>query len=108
MVLQFSYQKQEIAIKEINPQLTNNLFTANRIIEYFIFSDELGSKIEAITNDEFVNFLYSALLARTPDAEGYNQWLAFMAGSNSKFDTLRAFLNNEEWINICSVFNVTP
>jgi len=91
-----------------NTQLNNSLFTASQIIEHFIFSDELGSKIEDMTNGEFINFLYNSLFARMPDADGYNQWLSFMASGNSKLDTLRAFLNNEEWINICILFNVTP
>jgi len=31
-----------------------------------------------------------------------------LTAESVKEETLRAFLNNEEWINICKLFNVTP
>jgi hypothetical protein len=91
-----------------NAQLTGNNFSANQIVEQLIFSDELGAKVNAMANEEFITFLYRSLLSRTPDADGYNNWLSFMAAGNSKLDTLKAFLNNEEWISICAMFNVAP
>jgi len=89
-------------------QLNNNIFGANFVVEHFIFSDELGAKVAAMTNDEFINFLYGSLFTRVPDTEGYNTWLSYINSGFSKEETLRVFLNNEEWINICKMFNVTP
>jgi len=76
-----------------NEQLANNVF---------------GAKVAAMTGEEYVNFLYSTLFARVPDTDGYNNWLGYINSGYSKEETLRAFLNNEEWINICKLFNVTP
>ena len=91
-----------------NEQLTGGVFGANQVVEHFIFSDEIGTKVAAMSNSEFINFLYSTLFARVPDTEGYNNWLSYINSGFSKLETLKAFLNNEEWINICNMFNVTP
>jgi hypothetical protein len=61
-----------------------------------------------MSSEEFISFLYDHVLDRNQDVQGYDQWLAFMASGNSRPDTLRAFLNNEEWANICGMFNVAP
>jgi hypothetical protein len=89
-------------------QLNNNVFSASQIAEHFIFSGELSGKITAMSNEEFITCLYKYFLSRTPDTDGYNSWLSYINSGFSKEETLRAFLNNEEWFNICSMFNVTP
>ena len=91
-----------------NEQLTGGVFGANQVLEHFIFSDEIGTKVAAMSNSDFINFLYSTLFARVPDTAGYNNWLSYINSGFSKLETLKAFLNNEEWINICTLFNVTP
>jgi hypothetical protein len=89
-------------------ELINGAMSANQVAEQFIFNNEISSQVAAMNSDEFITFLYQALLARTPDAEGYAQWMSFMASGNSKIDTLMAFLNNPEWTSICAMYNVTP
>ena len=59
-------------------------------------------------NEEYVSYMYATLLSRNSDADGYNSWLGYINSGFSKEETLRAFLNNEEWINICKLFNVSP
>jgi hypothetical protein len=89
-------------------QFTGGVMNAGQIVEQFIFDNEVASKVAAMTQEEFVAFLYQALLARTPDTEGLSQWVSFMAMGNSRMDTLRAFLNNPEWSGICAMYNVKP
>jgi hypothetical protein len=91
-----------------NSQLTSNVFTASQILEHFIFSDELGPKVAVMSNEEFITFLYKSFLLRTPDTDGFNSWVNYMNGGVSKLDILRAFMDNKEWFNICSMFNVNP
>ena len=91
-----------------NEQLTNGVFGANFIVEHFIFSDEIGAKVAAMSNAEFINFLYQTLFARNPDTAGYDSWLSYMNSGASQLEILQAFLNNEEWISVCDMFNVTP
>jgi hypothetical protein len=61
-----------------------------------------------MTNEEFITFLYNSFLSRNPDSEGFNSWVAYMNSGVSKLDTLRAFMDNQEWFDICSMFNVVP
>ena len=91
-----------------NEKLNLHIYGANFVVEHFLFSDEIGAKVAAMSSVEYVNFLYSTLFARVPDADGYNNWLGYLNGGFSKEETLRAFLNNQEWISICNLFNVTP
>jgi len=91
-----------------NEKLNLQIYGANFVAEHFLFSDEIGAKVAAMTNEEYVNFLYTTLLSRNSDTDGYNNWLGYLNSGFSKEETLRAFLNNEEWINICKLFNVTP
>jgi hypothetical protein len=82
-----------------NEQLTGGVFGANFVTEHFIFSDELGGKVAAMSSEEYVSYLYTTLLSRNSDTDGYNNWLGYINSGFSKEETLRAFLNNEEWIN---------
>jgi len=91
-----------------NEQLTGGVFGANQVAEHFLFSDEIGAKVAAMTNEEYISYLYTTLLSRNSDTDGYNNWLGYLNSGFSKEETLRAFLNNEEWINICKLFNVMP
>ena len=91
-----------------NEKLNLQIFGANFVAEHFLFSDEIGAKVAAMTNEDYVNYLYTTLLSRNSDTDGYNNWLSYLNSGFSKEETLRAFLNNEEWINICKLFNVTP
>jgi hypothetical protein len=84
------------------------LFSASQVVEHFIFSIKLSEKIAAMSNEEFITFLYESFLSRTPDTDGYNSWLSYINSGVSKLDTLKSFINNEEWVNICNMFNVTP
>ncbi|MHB1346092.1 MAG: DUF4214 domain-containing protein [Candidatus Humimicrobiaceae bacterium] len=90
-------------------QLNSGVFTGSQLVEHFIFSDELGAKVEAMSNEEFITFLYSSFLSRTPDTDGFSSWVAYMNSGVSKLDTLRTFMNNQEWFDICNIFkNVSP
>jgi len=91
-----------------NEKLTLQLFGANQVVEHFLFSDETGAKVAAMTNEDYISYLYTTLLSRNSDTDGYNNWLSYINSGFSKEETLRAFLNNEEWINICKLFNITP
>jgi len=98
----------ESGLNSWDEQLKNNVFGANFAVENFIFSDEIGAKVAAMTNDEYVTFLYSTLFNRIPDDTGYNDWLNYMNSGSSKEETLKEFLNSIEWISICNLFNITP
>jgi len=89
-------------------QLNSGAFNASQVVEHFIFSDELGASIDAMANEEFITFLYNSFLSRTPDSEGFENWVSYMSSGASKLDTLRVFMNNQEWLDICSMFNVAP
>jgi len=89
-------------------QLNSDAFTGSQLVEHFIFSDELSVHIVAMSNEEFITFLYNSFLSRNPDSEGFENWAGYMNSGVSKLDTLRAFMNNQEWFDICAMFNVTP
>jgi hypothetical protein len=61
-----------------------------------------------MTSEEFIIFLYNSFLSRNPDSEGFKSWVGHMNSGASKLDTLRAFMDNQEWFDICAMFNVVP
>ncbi|MCG9480117.1 MAG: DUF4214 domain-containing protein [Actinomycetia bacterium] len=89
-------------------QLESGNFSASRTAAHFIFSSENQNLIENMGNEEFINYLYDLILARTPDREGYEQWLLHMDQGMSKREILDAFLDSREWIDICNRFGVNP
>ena len=38
-----------------NEQLTGGVFGANQVVEYFLFSDKIGAKVAAMTNEDYMS-----------------------------------------------------
>ncbi|MCG9480114.1 MAG: DUF4214 domain-containing protein [Actinomycetia bacterium] len=89
-------------------QLESGNFSTSRTVAHFIFSSENQNLIEDMGNEEFINYLYTSILARTPDSEGYRNWLQHISQGMSKREILEAFLDSREWIDICDRFGVRP
>ena len=44
-----------------NEQLTGGVFGANQVVEHFLFSDEIGAKVAAMSSEEYRKLTYSSL-----------------------------------------------
>jgi len=92
----------------LNAWLAQSGVTGSNLVQSFIFSQECQARISEYTNEQFMNFLYKALLGRSPEAEGLNAWLSRMAGGMTKEEIVRQFTISEEFVKICKEFGILP
>ncbi|MDD3520668.1 MAG: DUF4214 domain-containing protein, partial [Actinomycetota bacterium] len=88
--------------------LENNIKCASEIAECLFFSEENKPRIKNKDNIEFLEYLYSGILFRNPDNQGFNSWLAIINNSEQRKYLFSSFVSSEEWKNICTEFNINP
>ena len=71
--------------------------TGTMVAHELMFSDEFISR--EVSNDEFVDILYRALLAREPDEGGFNHWVHQLYEGLSREEALFSFADSPEFIN---------
>ena len=67
--------------------------------EAFIASEEMQNK--DMTNREYLDIMYTALMDRTSDPGGVDYWLGYLQSGVSRFGVLRQFLLSNEFRGIC-------
>ncbi len=72
----------------------------------FFYSPEFQS--HEFTNEQYVTYLYSALLNRESDTQGIQDWTSKLdSGAVSRDDVFRGFVNSTEFYELCKSFGVT-
>ena len=71
----------------------------------FVFSDEYTNANK--DNGAFVTDMYTLFLDRTPDEEGYNDWVGKMEAGADRQEIFYGFANSVEFFNICTDYGVT-
>jgi hypothetical protein len=89
-------------------RLSDGTFTGHSFIEDLVFSTENKSAISSITNEDFVKWLYMAILMREPDKAGQDEWLMKMKNGWDKDAVVDGFVKSDEFVNICKNFKVQP
>lgn len=80
--------------------------TAAEIIEGFLFSQELANK--NLSNSDFVELLYNAILGRASDASGKASWVEHLDAGLSKNYACAGFNGSIEFYNLCQSYNISP
>ena len=70
----------------------------------FIFSQEYTNK--GLSDEEFVENLYIALMGRSSDASGKANWLNALASGKTRDEVFAGFVNSVEFANICKTYNI--
>ena len=78
--------------------------TGAQVAYGFIFSNELLSK--NLSDEEFLDIMYSAFFGRPPDEEGFNSWLEAMANGGSRQYILAGFVNSLEFKILCDSYGI--
>jgi len=89
----------------VNGLLTGRV-TGAQVANGFIFSDELMS--QNLSNENFLNIMYSAFFNRQPDAGGFKNWLGVLANGASRQYVLAGFVNSLEFNILCSEYGINP
>ena len=87
-------------------ELLNNGATGADIARGFFFSQEFLARSRQLTDEEFLEILYSTFFDRTPDAGGRAHWLNMMNNGMSRSTVYGGFINSVEWSNLCVRFGI--
>jgi len=89
-------------------RLNNGEAAGFTLLKDAIFGMEKGQWTAAMNNNDFVNYLYWALFMRTPDKAGSDAWLMRIDSGWSREMVLQGFAQSDEFMKICTMFNVKP
>lgn len=62
-----------------------------------MYRDDIQAKIDTLSNEEFIAYIYDGLFHRTPDASGAAAWLAALNSGLSRSDAIESFINSIEF-----------
>jgi uncharacterized protein YjdB len=79
--------------------------TGADISQGFIFSDEFIAS--NITDNDFLNILYSAFFDRAADSGGMAYWQSYLDNGMSRLFVLSNFVNSDEFSGICNDYGIT-
>ena len=71
----------------------------------FIMSEEFTAK--NLSDEEYVDVLYSTFFDRTADEGGKNTWMTLLAEGKSRGYVLSGFVNSMEFDSLCDSFGIT-
>lgn len=86
-------------IKYWADQLLNNQVTAAGLAAEFFACDEFRN--QNVTDTEFIQRLYLAVLGRTADTDGLNRYLAYLTAGKSRSWVFKAIVDSQEFANHC-------
>lgn len=84
--------------------LLNKQVTGAQLVKAFIEGDEFIAK--NLSNTEYMNVVYKAVMDRQADNDGMQVWLGCMESGMSRTFVLNGFMGSEEFTNICNSFGI--
>ena len=84
--------------------LRDNKATAAQVANGFFGSQEFLNK--DISDEEFVDMLYSTFFNRKADEQGREHWLDMLDDGMSRQSVIESFTASEEWANFCSGYSI--
>jgi len=89
----------------VNGLLTGRV-TGAQVANGFIFSEELLS--QNLSDEKFLNVMYSAFFNRQPDTGGFLSWMGVLANGASRQYVLAGFVNSLEFNLLCNSYGINP
>lgn len=86
--------------------LQSGRYSGAFIIREFIESEEFRNR--NVSNEEYIDILYRAVLGRNPDTTGRNYWLGKLNGGMSRERLTNYFIDSNEWRRICDGYGIVP
>jgi hypothetical protein len=91
-------------LKNWSDILKNGIYNCNEIPVNFLKPANflLGGEEGYVSNNEFINRLYTGLLKRNPDLGGKSFWLNELETGKSRENVISRFSDSDEYRNICT------
>ncbi len=84
--------------------LQQGVLSGKEVANGFFNSDEFINK--NVSNTKYVTLLYNTFLGRTPDSEGYNNWVTKLDNGSSRNELLEGFINSDEFQRLCDEYGI--
>ena len=84
--------------------LIDGSLAGSQLAYNFIFSQEFLNR--NTTDAEFVNTCYAAFFGRAADQDGYDGWMAALAGGETRLNVLAGFTGSQEFANLCDAYGI--
>ena len=97
-------EPEEAGLQDWSERLRSGNSCAADIVLGFFFSPEYESK--AKSHGEIVIDFYSAMLDRTPDSAGYNDWVKHLDVGMTKTAIAYGFVGSQEFGNLCASYGI--
>ena len=94
----------QAGFSEWTKKLTNRSITGTQAAYQFAFSDEYVRK--NVSDTEFINTMYLALLGRSADAAGRNNWQEKLDHGVSREYIFKAFADSSEFAGLCKEYGI--
>jgi len=85
-------------------RLSSGVGTGADVARGFIFSQEFTNR--NLSDEDYINTLYSSFFNRGADQSGYNDWKSKMENGMSREDVLNGFLFSQEFKNLAGSFSI--
>lgn len=95
----------EQGLKDWIDALTKKGMTAGDLIQGFFYSDEMLNK--NLSDSEFLNYAYRAILGREADEAGKSDWLKQMQLGATRGSILNGFIGSVEFSSMCKQYGIT-
>ena len=94
-----SREAKETEVRSWTDRLLSDGISAEKLVKSFFGSQEFQAK--HLSNDEFLDVVYQAVLGRTPDEAGKNSWLSWLEKGLTRDIVIIQFVKSLEFCNYC-------
>ena len=86
-------------------KLLNGEAVGNELAYGFLFSAEYTGKQKS--NEDYVKDLYMLFMGRTPDEDGFKDWVGKLNNGKSRLEVFAGFANSQEFYNLCESYGIS-
>jgi len=86
--------------------IVSGRMTAGQVANSFFFSNEFISY--NVSNEDFLDRLYGALMNRAPDPSGFDNWMRHLQAGMTRQNVFNLFVASPEFTNLCRSYGLTP
>ena len=100
----FSRRGDETGMINWVTMLYNGQITGREVVMGFFDSNEFKNR--RLSNAEFIEAVYSAILDREPDASGLNTWTRSINNGRPRLEIVMEFASSREFANLCAGYGI--
>ncbi len=86
--------------------LIDGSLTGSQLVYSFMASQEFLNR--DITDDEYVSTCYAAFFGHAADRDGYDGWMAALAGGEARLNVLARFTKDLKFDSLCDAYGIQP